>query len=106
MSSLLLPLTVHVKIQKYLIDSSKRDADQVPLFAPGTFKINTGAAIDVISKQMGVGIIIRDHKGHIMAASSQKLPAVFSPQIMEAGSNSHSSGASICERVWSCPVFP
>ncbi|KAK0589233.1 hypothetical protein LWI29_011334 [Acer saccharum] len=32
----------------------------------------------------GGGIIIQDHKGHIMAASSQKLHAMFSPQIAEA----------------------
>ncbi|KAK2650956.1 hypothetical protein Ddye_018445 [Dipteronia dyeriana] len=50
----------------------------------GLFKINTDAAINGSLGRVGIGIIIRDSAGHVMASSSQSLRSVLSPQSAEA----------------------
>ncbi|KAK3189882.1 hypothetical protein Dsin_029443 [Dipteronia sinensis] len=50
----------------------------------GRFKVNTDDAIDAESGNAGVGIIIRDSYGEVLASSSQSVGARYSPQIVEA----------------------
>ncbi|TXG48435.1 hypothetical protein EZV62_027729 [Acer yangbiense] len=52
--------------------------------AVGTFKVNTDAAIDVVSNKVGIGIIIQDFLGSVMASSVQMIAASYSPQLAEA----------------------
>ncbi|KAK2633818.1 hypothetical protein Ddye_028610 [Dipteronia dyeriana] len=51
---------------------------------PDLYKINCDAAIDVIGRLVGFGIVTCDSEGFVMASSSQKIEASFSPQIEEA----------------------
>ncbi|KAK2646057.1 hypothetical protein Ddye_021252 [Dipteronia dyeriana] len=48
------------------------------------YKVNTYAAISSDEMKMGLGIIIRDNKGAVMASSAQYLNAGYSPQVAEA----------------------
>ena len=51
---------------------------------PGIYKINCDAGINVVGRLVGVGIVIHDSEGFVMASSSQKIEATFSPQVVEA----------------------
>ncbi|KAK3188547.1 hypothetical protein Dsin_028108 [Dipteronia sinensis] len=51
---------------------------------PGFYKINCDAAIDSKTSRIGIGIVIRDANGFVMASSSQVFAAAFNAQIMEA----------------------
>ena len=51
---------------------------------PNIYKINCDAALSGSSSLAGVGIVIRDHCGMVMVASSQKFVATFTPQVAEA----------------------
>ena len=53
---------------------------------PGCYKINCDAAINVAERLVGFGIVIRNSEGLVMASSSQKLEATFSPQVGEVES--------------------
>ncbi|KAK3225347.1 hypothetical protein Dsin_005209 [Dipteronia sinensis] len=55
-------------------------------FAPhaGVYKINTDTAIQEKDQVVGVGVIIRDLVGQVMAMSTQKVAAFFSPPVAEA----------------------
>ncbi|KAK2656458.1 hypothetical protein Ddye_009510 [Dipteronia dyeriana] len=48
------------------------------------YKINTDVAIDVAGQMIGIGIVIRDVTGFVMASSSQRIIATFTPQVAEA----------------------
>ncbi|KAK2637684.1 hypothetical protein Ddye_025479 [Dipteronia dyeriana] len=50
----------------------------------GQLKMNTNAAVDVHSGRVGFGIIIRNHRGEVMASSAQDASAGFSSQVAEA----------------------
>ncbi|KAK3206532.1 hypothetical protein Dsin_020578 [Dipteronia sinensis] len=51
----------------------------------GTYKINTDAAFDGVGQVIGIGIVIQDESGNvIMASSSQRIIATYSPQVAEA----------------------
>ncbi|KAK3229054.1 hypothetical protein Dsin_000935 [Dipteronia sinensis] len=46
--------------------------------------MNIDAALDAESGRVGVGIIIRNHLGEVMASSAQSVDAGYSPQVAEA----------------------
>ncbi|KAK1571513.1 hypothetical protein Q3G72_018476 [Acer saccharum] len=50
----------------------------------GFFKINTDAAIDTAGGRSGLGVIIRDCKGLVMASACYGISASLQPQIAEA----------------------
>lgn len=51
---------------------------------PGFYKINCDTAIDSNKARVGIGIVIRDSIGFIMASSSQVIAAAFNAQVAEA----------------------
>ncbi|KAK3218996.1 hypothetical protein Dsin_012966 [Dipteronia sinensis] len=50
----------------------------------GVFKLNTDAALDVRLLRTGLGMVIRDHTGFVMASWAQRLEANYSPLVAEA----------------------
>ncbi|KAL5802996.1 hypothetical protein ACOSQ4_031301 [Xanthoceras sorbifolium] len=50
----------------------------------GMFKINTDAGVDVSKGHIGIGVVIRDHRGFVVALCAQGLDSLFSPSIAEA----------------------
>ncbi|KAK2641422.1 hypothetical protein Ddye_023185 [Dipteronia dyeriana] len=50
----------------------------------GIFKVNTDAAIDSKEGRVGLGIMIRDCEGFVLASSAQIVKANFPPQLAEA----------------------
>ncbi|KAK3224148.1 hypothetical protein Dsin_011173 [Dipteronia sinensis] len=50
----------------------------------GTYKLNIDAALEVQHLPVGLGTVIRDHMGFVMASSAQRVEANFTPQIAEA----------------------
>ncbi|KAK3230415.1 hypothetical protein Dsin_002296 [Dipteronia sinensis] len=63
--------------------SSFRDQKWTPP-NPGMYKINCDAAIGSADRLVGFGIVIRDSEGFVMASSSQRIEASFTPQVAEA----------------------
>jgi ribonuclease HI len=51
---------------------------------PGLYKVNWDAAIDSLNKRMGMGIIVRDCAGQVIAAKSQTVFFLQDPVIAEA----------------------
>ncbi|KAK2661889.1 hypothetical protein Ddye_000463 [Dipteronia dyeriana] len=47
-------------------------------------KINIDAVIDKVSKIVGIGIIIRDYMGIVVASSIQRISATYDPHVAEA----------------------
>jgi ribonuclease HI len=70
------------------VSSSRCDTSlSSPRWSPppeGTVMINTDAAIFSSSRQMGVGVVIRNHNGECIAACSELVDAVTSPELAEA----------------------
>lgn len=67
--------------------STRRDTSSAPRWSPppeGSVFINTDAAIFSSSRQMGVGVVIRNHLGEFVAACSELLNEVTAPEIAEA----------------------
>ncbi|KAI9170079.1 hypothetical protein LWI28_022270 [Acer negundo] len=59
-----------------------------PVWIPldlGFYKINYDAAVNGAGSMVGFGVVIRDEKGLVMAASSQAIEASFYPQVAETG---------------------
>ncbi|GLT71410.1 hypothetical protein SLA2020_434310 [Shorea laevis] len=59
----------------------------IPLWqkpAPGTLKTNWDAAVDVRRNCMGVGVIIRDATGNVIAAQSSSFPNITDPAVAES----------------------
>ncbi|KAK3222758.1 hypothetical protein Dsin_009783 [Dipteronia sinensis] len=50
----------------------------------GFYKFNTDATINKYGECVGLGIVIRDSPGFVMAASSQRIVVNYSPQVAEA----------------------
>ncbi|KAK0588955.1 hypothetical protein LWI29_007692 [Acer saccharum] len=50
----------------------------------GLYKVNTDASVDSGKHLAGLGLVIRDHLGFVMASSAQCIGACFTPMIMEA----------------------
>ncbi|KAK3230173.1 hypothetical protein Dsin_002054 [Dipteronia sinensis] len=50
----------------------------------GYFKVNTNAAVDVVSGKVGIGMVIRDHLREVLASGSQPIMVGLSPDIAEA----------------------
>ena len=50
----------------------------------GRYKLNCGAAIDKVWKVVGMCIMVRDYDGFVVAASSQRIQGIYSPQVAEA----------------------
>jgi ribonuclease HI len=67
--------------------STRRDTSfSAPRWSPlpeGSVFINTDAAIFSSSRQMGVGVVIRNHLGECVAACSELLNEVTTPEITE-----------------------
>ncbi|KAI9156288.1 hypothetical protein LWI28_003813 [Acer negundo] len=64
-----------------------RERPGIPVWkppAPGLYLINTDAALDMVGWLVGFGIVIQNFEGLVMACSSQKLEASYSPQVAEA----------------------
>lgn len=51
---------------------------------PGSFKVNVDGALFSRSKQVGVGVMVRDEKGSVIAAMSRKLDLPFGALETEA----------------------
>lgn len=51
---------------------------------PGMMKCNWDAALDLESKRMGVGIVIRNHEGMVIATKCSTRPHIIDPLIAEA----------------------
>jgi ribonuclease HI len=68
--------------------STRRDSSfSVPRWTPppkGSVYINTDAAIFSTSRQMGVGVVIRNHLGECLAACSELIYEVTAPELAEA----------------------
>ncbi|KAL5831633.1 hypothetical protein ACOSQ4_016987 [Xanthoceras sorbifolium] len=56
------------------------------------YKINTDAAVDVEKNRVGLGCIIRNSYGEVMAAAACPMAGDFSPLIAEGLAVSSSSG--------------
>ncbi|KAL5865476.1 hypothetical protein ACOSQ3_002990 [Xanthoceras sorbifolium] len=52
--------------------------------SPGWYKVNSDAAVDSVRKRVGLGVVIRDCQGQVMAALSQVYPLLVSLEIAEA----------------------
>ncbi|TXG69190.1 hypothetical protein EZV62_004125 [Acer yangbiense] len=50
----------------------------------GSYKINTDATLDCRAKVTGIGVVIRDCYGHVMASLCQSFPGLLQPQTVEA----------------------
>jgi ribonuclease HI len=64
-----------------------REPSSVPVWVPqqeGMVVINVDAALFKDTARMGVGVVIRDHRGEFLSACSQVLDEVTSPEIAEA----------------------
>ncbi|KAI9181833.1 hypothetical protein LWI28_019111 [Acer negundo] len=48
------------------------------------YKINTDVALDVERQIVGVGVVVRDHRGQVMGVSSQHLEVNFNPGVAQA----------------------
>ncbi|XP_062155330.1 uncharacterized protein LOC133863403 [Alnus glutinosa] len=55
---------------------------QVP--AGGWLKLNWDAALNMQSKKMGIGIVVRNEKGEFVAAMARVLPSINDPTVAEA----------------------
>jgi ribonuclease HI len=70
------------------ISSTRRDSNFiVPRWSPppeGTVHVNVDAAIFSSSRQMGIGVVIRNHMGECLTACSELLAEVTSPELAEA----------------------
>jgi hypothetical protein len=55
---------------------------QVP--AGGWLKLNWDAALNMQSKKMGIGIVVRNEKGEFVAAMARVLPSLNDPTVAEA----------------------
>ncbi|KAK3221600.1 hypothetical protein Dsin_008625 [Dipteronia sinensis] len=75
------------KANEMRVGSNGAAASTVIRWRPPTanvYKLNTDAALDVGRGIVGVGAIIRNHQGHVMGSTSQRLEATFSPKEAEA----------------------
>ena len=50
----------------------------------GLLKLNTDAAIDARNQCVGLGMVIRDHSGSVIASGCQRIVVRFTPQVAEA----------------------
>jgi ribonuclease HI len=67
--------------------SHRRDPLTVPKWSlppKGSVFINVDAALFKNPERMGAGVVIRNHKGHCLAARSEVLLAVATPELAEA----------------------
>ncbi|KAL5776482.1 hypothetical protein ACOSP7_009408 [Xanthoceras sorbifolium] len=52
--------------------------------SPNWFKINSDTAVDSVRKRVGLGVVIRDWQGRVMASLSQSYPLLVSVEVVEA----------------------
>jgi ribonuclease HI len=77
-------------IATYLYKSNpdhRREAAPTPKWSPppeGMVMINVDAAIFSPTRQMGLGVVIRDHSGQCLAACSETQDEVVTPEMAEA----------------------
>ncbi|KAK3211194.1 hypothetical protein Dsin_015900 [Dipteronia sinensis] len=82
--------------KKYLAELQSLRTDKVPrplsgrrgeaTWKPpdsGSFKINCDADVDASRHRIGIGIVIRDDSGFVMASCSQRVVATFDAQVAE-----------------------
>ncbi|KAK0606888.1 hypothetical protein LWI29_005679 [Acer saccharum] len=50
----------------------------------GLYKLNTDTSLDSSSQWIGLGMVIRDQDGNVMASSTQRVEANFSPKVADA----------------------
>jgi ribonuclease HI len=50
----------------------------------GTYKVNWDAAVDSVNGRMGIGIVVRDYEGHVIAARSVTIMGNLEPIAAEA----------------------
>ncbi|KAK1550678.1 hypothetical protein Q3G72_022938 [Acer saccharum] len=50
----------------------------------GRFKVNTDATVDLVNGKVGIGVIIKDNLGDVLASSSQPVMALLYAAIAEA----------------------
>ena len=66
-------------LQPKTTDDSLRISPSFPWY-----KVNTDAAVFKNSKSVGIGVVVRDHEGSILAALSKRLPLPLGPLEAEA----------------------
>jgi ribonuclease HI len=70
------------------VPSSRRDStSSAPRWIPppeGTIYINVDASLFNTSRQMGIGVVVRDHKGDCLLACSELLHMITTPELAEA----------------------
>ncbi|XP_030958883.1 uncharacterized protein LOC115980811 [Quercus lobata] len=59
------------------------DIHWVPVDFP-KYKVNTDAAVFSNTKEVGIGVVVRDHKGEVIAALSKRLSLPLGPLEAEA----------------------
>ncbi|KAL5784558.1 hypothetical protein ACOSQ2_006950 [Xanthoceras sorbifolium] len=52
-------------------------------------KVNSDDAINSSNNLVGFGLVVRDHLGHVLGSSWQKVEASFSPLVAEASALRH-----------------
>jgi hypothetical protein len=73
-------------LKKGATDSQQRSNEQVQWRPPpqNTYKVNWDAALDSVNQRMGVGVIVRDHMGRVIAARSTTVEFSSEPVVAEA----------------------
>jgi hypothetical protein len=67
------------------IATDEREVHHVKWFPPseGKYKVNWDAAIDTVNKRLGIGLIVRNHNGLVIAARSQTKMGCLEPVAVE-----------------------
>ncbi|KAL5759692.1 hypothetical protein ACOSQ2_018530 [Xanthoceras sorbifolium] len=78
----------HVVSRKRLMLGDDNSMEEAPkklkILSVGWFKLNCDAALDVANKLEGFGVVIRDDKGLVMAASTQNYKSLVAVEVTEA----------------------
>jgi ribonuclease HI len=78
---------IELHLYKPLSNHSRDSKPSVAIWSPppeGKVQINVDAAIFKTSKRTGVGVVIRNHRGICLAACSELLLEVATPELAEA----------------------
>ncbi|KAK2635434.1 hypothetical protein Ddye_030226 [Dipteronia dyeriana] len=70
----------------------------------GFFKINTDASIDASRGRVGIGAIIRDHEGMVLASCAQVIQLNYSPVLAEAIAILKGLRFAVESGIWPCMI--
>ena len=69
------------------VDPNRCDSIKPKLWSPppgGWVMVNVDAAIFQKANRMGLGIVVRDHRGEVLAACRQGIDMITNPELAEA----------------------